>query len=274
VELLCVLMEKQRLVVLSHNLGCHWFSPNDLPKAFERLDHIATQIGQEHVDLVLVQELYTLATPWPFGWGRELASFKKLLSSLGLTHHIGDGQAPWIGMDSGLQIFSRFPITPTESKLWGKAVKSARGFIGARIDISSGVSLHVLNLHLDAMDSVARKAQYFAVAETASKLVTQGHTVLVAGDFNHTVRSLPGAPDDAFVALAPPGVSTHCHDAQLDQAFITTAAYRAGADVVKWRTPTELPVSDHYGLLLRVGLPEPVEQKSSARPRAVTSDQT
>lgn len=283
-----------RLRCLTYNIGCHYFSPNDEKHMWARLKGLVPHIARANIDVLILQELYTLSLPWPLGWGQELRWFSARMRELGFVVRapapglLTDNSTPWMGMNSGLVIFSKLPLAPTENGREPIAMHvfknngffQHKGFLRASFRVcwaedgegapvssasspqSSSSLVHVICVHLDHANHRKRLAQKRVIEVEVSNLLRddpeEAATIIVAGDFNHTCSTLDSCPN--FVGMAPQGQVTHKHNLALDNALVRFG--RAGEGrmgsgrVLSWRYLNQgvsMRLSDHDAVAFEIG---------------------
>lgn len=139
------------------------------------------------------QELFLARVLGAFVFSRELGYFTAQMAMLGLVYHTDPTATlppacccPALRMqNSGLMLYSRYPITWRQSKrfrLSGERLNS-KGFDIAAVSVPGSASpLHVVNTHLDSRKWKHKKAQLDEIGGAVAELPPG--PVVVTGDFN------------------------------------------------------------------------------------------
>jgi endonuclease/exonuclease/phosphatase family metal-dependent hydrolase len=202
-------------------------------------------------DLALVQEDF--AYPELLR-ERLLLPYRSAAFVRGKELHFGDG----------LSLFSRLPIGDVARSPWAAChgvvdayfdCLTPKGFASSRVELSPGVFIDTYNVHFDAggsePDVRARQAQVRQLTE-AIRSSSEGHAVILAGDFNLTLRELPGFKQ----AMSSIGLLDTCEEVRCGQALrldrilfrnndqlrLTPRAWRLAAG---FRDARGRPLSDH-----------------------------
>lgn len=190
-------------------------------------------------------------------------------------------------LGDGLNILSVFPFEALERTRWtscfgeldsGSDCLTPKGFFIVQLEIAEGAFVDVYNLHADAGRSppdVQARAANFVQLEAAIEAHSEGHAVILAGDFNErysygdqTVSELLSSANlsdvwlelerGSVLPLSPSEAAPECatDTANLDCERIDKILYRGSPQVQL--TPTEyrvdsaifvdqagLPLSDH-----------------------------
>jgi endonuclease/exonuclease/phosphatase family metal-dependent hydrolase len=219
-------------------------------------------------DIVLVQESWLTPADTP----DDQRTYHEILVELAdhefesesLPAPLGtDPDRPSAALSDGLNRFSDFPFTPVERHRWttcGEASAdclSLKGFSVATTTLADGIEVDMYNLHLDAgRDDFEIRADN--VAELTAHILehSEGHAVIVAGDFNLHLDRDPDS--DQFASLlADTGLSDVCTALGCDDPNrIDKVLYRSNDAVtitpLEWRNEAALftrddgePLSDH-----------------------------
>lgn len=238
--------------VLCFNVAGHWFSPNDPPKIAERMKQIAEKICSlpHPVDIVCIQELYSLSLPWPLSWKSERSDFVEALQKKGGFHHFVTSEQRWVGMDSGLLILSRFAMEEDSVERLvfssqASKLSSCKGALGVRIrvpndDHDDGTSLFVCCVHL-AWGGQVETSQREELTSFLEKKKERGDVpMLICGDFNG-----PPPLDHDQCPLCPLG-PTHKDSGTYDHAITMNGPQISDGSIHNWE------LSDHYAIEFKV----------------------
>lgn len=284
------MVEPGSLVLLTQNLWCHY--PMTLLKQcpyamsgarFEdRLKSFSQYISEKGIDVVLCQELFLAKL---VGLTRHnFDCFSSEMESIGLIHRTdpnGSMQNRWLwGQNSGLAIFSRFPLHNSASFDFAVTSEwnSTKGFVCADVYLANERRLHLVNTHLDARAWSSKKEQIAQIGEHLHAEAAAARSVgcplpefVVCGDFNVCPQTAGhGGYDDGSQyrylceVMAKSGledlwniadsVPTH-EEATLDHIFLGKSAWdnTAFSKQVVWCTnDAGLTISDHGGLAVRL----------------------
>ena len=117
--------------------------------------------------------------------------YERTLSGYNLTQYTGGA-----GVGDGLAVASKFSLGNVEHQAWKSACGiltsgndrlTPKGFMKATAELSEGVYLDIYTLHCDAFEDEgslqAKRDQFHQLADYIDKN-SQGHAVIIAGDFN------------------------------------------------------------------------------------------
>ena len=184
-------------------------------------------------------------------------------------------QRPFLQVGDGLGLLSRFPFENLTRVPWKTVGPSAsdglamKGFSMARVELVSGVSVDLYNLHADAggeaPDKAAREAGFEQLAAWIEER-SAGHAVILGGDTNLHTEADAGHPEDAQVwraFLERTGLRDVWEAlGTRDHARIDKFAFRSGGGVElmplsgkyeaeKFRDAAGGALSDHEALAVR-----------------------
>lgn len=226
-------------------------------------------------DLVLLQESWQTPVPNPLAPVRVfheilVAASEHPYKSESAPQPLGaDPSRPSALLGDGLNMFSKFPFTETTRVAWATCVETAsdclafKGFSMSPLTVSSGLTIHVYNLHMEAggsaADDTARAAglaQMVAFIERES----QGEALIVGGDFNLQTDREPAAGQLAQFREAV-GLSDAC-DPCAAPGNIDKFLYRSGDKVAltasgwtleeeRFTSESGAPLSDHAPLSVK-----------------------
>eukprot|EP01062_Namystynia_karyoxenos_P004245 TRINITY_DN11499_c0_g1_i2.p1 TRINITY_DN11499_c0_g1~~TRINITY_DN11499_c0_g1_i2.p1 ORF type:complete len:267 (+),score=86.22 TRINITY_DN11499_c0_g1_i2:80-802(+) len=203
-----------KLRVLCCNLACHWFSPNDPPERWARLEAVAREVAALSPDVFVVQELYTFAPVW----GRELAWFSGLMAEQGFA--VAASPWRWVGMSQGLVVYSKLPIEGNEARPFATQQVDVPGGPRKGVQICTlnwgGMPVHIVNAHLAWKGSVGPQHLSWFRAACAEVAAREGAAV-ACGDLNNSLPALEG-----YRSLTP-AEPTHDDGATYDHAFVHAA---------------------------------------------------
>ncbi|KAI6648939.1 hypothetical protein LOD99_7012 [Oopsacas minuta] len=268
--------QEHTLRILSQNIWGVYLG-NHGPNFQTRLARLAT--AARDYDVILIQE-FTLFKVLGLTLGATyMENFYQLISDympFSSINNISDSLPYLFGGNSGLIIFSRYPIISTQetaftSYPWFES--SYKGFQHVQIKIQrrKPVLLHVINTHLYAhWRPWVRPAQLQEIADY-KKQFNEDELIIITGDFNICPRTHENAETqfkfmcDVMEPLKlcsnPLEVTYKSEGATFDHCFV------GGADVLNVDvTPVEilysardeeqLPISDHKGLAIRLTIRE------------------
>jgi hypothetical protein len=200
-------------------------------------------------DLVLTQEDF--ANPDPPLEGIRVYH-DDLISAVDFPY-LSTPQIPPMGTDpdhpdallgDGLNFMSRMPLGPVDRVTWDDCMGlldhasdclATKGFAVTTVELASGVTVDVYDLHADAggaAEDQAARAGNFAQLAAYIESRSAGHAVIVGGDTNlHTDRPVD---DDVWrTFLDATGLSDVCEvvDCGADADVIDKFAFRSDADV-------------------------------------------
>lgn len=185
-------------------------------------------------------------------------------------------------LGDGLNFMSRIPLGTVNRVTWDDCMGvfdhasdclATKGFAVTTIELTSGVTVDVYDLHADAggapEDQAARAANF---AQLAAHIDAQsdGHAVIVGGDMNlHTDRPVDGDVWRTF--LDATGLTDVCEavDCGADVDVIDKVAFRNSAEIEltpqtheferqRFTRDDGVPLSDHDPLHVRFGWAAPV----------------
>jgi endonuclease/exonuclease/phosphatase family metal-dependent hydrolase len=168
------------------------------------LRRIAALLGELKADLVALQEIDECSV-----WAGSFDHLDYLRTHAGFPHAafgINNRRSGLVNLCYGNAILSRFPITETETIVFGKRRMGEKGFLFAEIDVGGKV-VPIVNLHLHFSSRQKRLLQLdLLVTWLRGKERERGagwavHPI-VCGDFN-----TPETGDDATASLF-----SHLHD--------------------------------------------------------------
>ena len=189
--------ETNQVTILSANLWHDWPRKRRLK---ERLNCFVELVKDEGVDILLLQELART---------REFESDKWLSDQLGMAYIYSraNGNAPGIGFEEGLAIFSRYPIKNHRlAQLSDQSNPFSRRIaLGTCIETGAGDIL-AFSVHLGILGSQNR-TQFSRLKDWVEEESGQFPAV-IGGDFNaredtSQIRSAQEAWHDSFRALNP-----------------------------------------------------------------------
>lgn len=169
-------------------------------------------------------------------------------------------------LGDGLNRFSRFPLGPLTRTTWSQCsgytdcsndCPADKGFSVSTVELASGVTVDVYNLHMDAGSCDGDfEARASGAEELAAFIASRsaGRAIIVAGDTN---LNMARPPDDEILAglLEDTGLEVACRLASCDDESIDRIMIRSGTDltleVAEWVRPTHFvdgegnDLSDH-----------------------------
>jgi len=160
------------ITVISANLWHDWPLRRKLP---DRLESFAELVEAEGADVVLLQEVMRSAEFCVDDW---------LADRLGMAfvYSPANGDEKVIGFEEGLAIFSRFPIlAPHRRRLGKKRNFFHRMALGAEVKSPQG-DFFAVSVHLGFLKN--RNRDQWLDLQTWVKGMTNGHPILIGGDFN------------------------------------------------------------------------------------------
>ncbi|HET8929464.1 MAG TPA: hypothetical protein VFN21_02280, partial [Acidimicrobiales bacterium] len=186
-----------------------------------------------------------------------------------------DPQHPDAILGDGLNFLSRMPLGTVDRVTWDDCMGifdhasdclATKGFAVTTIELVSGVTVDVYDLHADAggapEDQAARAANF---AQLAAYIDTHsdGHAVIVGGDMNlHTDRPVDGDVWQTFLAATRLTDVCEAVDCGADADVIDKIAFRSSAEVAltpqshtfereRFTRDDGVPLSDHDPLHVR-----------------------
>jgi endonuclease/exonuclease/phosphatase family metal-dependent hydrolase len=244
-----------KLKILQQNVGCHWFSPYDPPNCIHRLETIAYHSLLEKIDIFNLQELYTL------GMGiikrnKELSVLTEILKENDIIYSApcSEKTCRIFGMDLGLRIFSKYPIT--QYTLWAFQLQDSYNIITPNkgvLDVEilvDGKKIGILNIHLSSKNNETRTNQLLELQQYIEKnidIFNQHQFTFIMGDFNMPLNEFIGLKN-----ILPEGVSTHNSNRQIDNVFLKTDndIQLNNVEIVNWKNARGDIVSDHRGVII------------------------
>lgn len=218
----------QLIRIFSVNVWCHIFAairsllplfarpsaPGLMPMVplAPRLSAIADVLGDGAGDIVIVQELFILRVG-PFVLSSLYLLFASRMAALGLVHRSNprDSLPRFFGQNSGLAIFSRWPLDDARSVGFAHTRErlNRKGVVHAVVRLPGNApSLAVAATHLDKRRSAAKAAQIAQVGALARSALLvlsaaqRPRALVLCGDFN----------------IAPPAQSCHAGEDDGDQS--------------------------------------------------------
>ena len=265
------------LKILSQNMWGVYLG-NYGPNFQARLSKLA-RAAREY-DIIMIQEFtlfklfgLTLGVAYMESFYQEIANYLPYTT----MNSVSDSLPYLFGGNSGLIIFSRYPVISTKETVFSQYPwfeGNNKGFQHARIQIQRRrpVLLHVINTHLYAhWRPWVRPAQLREIADYKKNLCEK-EMILIAGDFNICPRTHPNAETE-FKTMCeemkplelksnPKEVTFPTEGATFDHCFVggdnvlevavtpTEIVYKAGEGV-------NVPISDHNGLCIRLTIVDP-----------------
>ena len=263
------------LRILSQNMWGVYLG-NYGPNFQTRLARLATAATK--YDVLLIQE-FSLFKLFPLTLGASyMENFYQQISDhmpFSSMNNVSDSLPYFFGGNTGLIIFSRYPIISTTETVftnypWFEGTN--KGFQHVRIQVQRRrpVLLHVINTHLYASwRPWVRPAQLQEIADY-KKEINQNEIMIVAGDFNICPRTHEnGAREfkmmcDVMMPLElksnPNRITYISDDATYDHCFVGGAVSEVDVSPVEICYKIgelEFPISDHNGLSITLTIPEP-----------------
>ena len=274
--------------VLTQNLWCHY--PMTLIKPYPPAQHGACFLQRlrcfaDHVrtvgyDIVMVQELF-LFKIGPFGTTTNFEFCAAEMQRAGLPFATDPSPSlhheRLFGQNSGVAIFSRWPITAEVSvDLATSERNNTKGFVMATVNTLQG-PVRFLCTHLDSRSDTARRRQVMQISDYLTGLASREEgapavPVVVAGDFNICPQTVSaGGYDDGsqyrhlVACMGRPGLSDLFsadesvptqEDATLDHIFLDVHRCWRVVDkrVVTIADDRGLTASDHLGVSVELHL--------------------
>lgn len=268
--------QEHTLKILSQNMWGVYLG-NHGPNFSSRLARLAT--AARDFDVLLIQE-FSLFKIFPLTLGGSyMESFYQQLSDhmpFCSLNNVSDSLPYFFGGNTGLVIFSRYPIISTKETVfanypWFEGNNKGFQHVCIQIQRRRPMLLHVINTHLYASwRPWVRPAQLQEIADYKKEL-KQEEVILIAGDFNICPRTHEnGAREfkvmcDVMKPLElrsdPNQVTYNTEGATYDHCFV------GGDGVLKVEaSPVEIcyeigemefPISDHNGLSIKLTILEP-----------------
>ncbi len=155
------------------------------PSRQSRLVSFHSYLQHQKHDVMCFQELFEFRV---FGLWANTASFdttRSAVANTGLVHHTNPKlSSNFFGQNSGLAIFSRYPIAH-EYHLEFKNARffSRKGVIAVDLETSPSTVLRCVTLHLEHANEEMKKAQILETRDFLKSLPSTPN-VVVCGDFN------------------------------------------------------------------------------------------
>ncbi len=243
------------ITILSANLWHDWPRNRRLK---ERLSCFVDLINREKVELLLLQELTRTG---------DFEADKWLSDQLGMAYIYSrtNGNAPEIGFEEGLAIFSRFPIKNHRLAQLSDQNNpfSRRMALGTCIDTGGG-EFHAYSVHLGLLgrQNIKQFSRLKAWIEEQSGCVP----AVIGGDFNAQenttqMRSAKTTWQDSYRSYNPSG-KDYSHEirwpwgnvlkrSRLDYLFLRKGNHSWRVDEARHLDPVECPLSDHKPVLVK-----------------------
>jgi len=212
-------------------------------------------------DILLVQEVFILSVG-PLKYGMEDAILlEKELIQQGFKFHTNlYNTLPYVGQNSGLQIFSKYPLVDVEYVSFHQAsmheYMNWKGAVKAKVEIGDGKSLTVVNVHFDSGSNAnIRKSQIQDVKQLIQKIPTTD-ALVVTGDFNICPRTHDDGSEYSHLTetLSPlldifPGSEPTFRygSASYDHMFVNDKLKITNSSILDLQSTGNI-VSDHFGL--------------------------
>ena len=265
------------LKILSQNMWGVYLG-NYGPNFQTRLSRLA-RVAREY-DVIMIQE-FTLFKLFGLTLGVMYMEnfYQEILEHLPYTtmNNVTDSLPYLFGGNSGLIIFSRYPIISTKETVftqypWFEG--NNKGFQHARIQIQRKrpILLHVINTHLySRWRPWVRPAQLREIADYKKNLCEK-EMILIAGDFNICPRTHPNAETEFRTMCEemkplelksnPEEVTYPTEAATFDHCFVggdnVLSVEAIPVEILyKVGEGNELPISDHKGLSIRLSINDP-----------------
>mmetsp|Transcript_74829 Transcript_74829/g.112785 ORF Transcript_74829/g.112785 Transcript_74829/m.112785 type:complete len:183 (-) Transcript_74829:26-574(-) len=176
----------------------------------------------------------------------------------------------FFGQNSGLLIFSKFPIISSQSEIFQTSsiteYPNNKGFVLADIEICEGKIITVCTAHLDAhFHSTTREAQVKQIADAMQPKYNEGIPLMMMGDLNICPRCKPGEyaylrdtmKELGLEDIVPNDAVTHVLGATLDHIFFSKSSWDASLSSVEyWKDEEAGMLSDHYAVIGKFSLGE------------------
>lgn len=243
------------ITILSANLWHDWPRNRRLK---ERLSCFVDLINRENVDLLLLQELSRTG---------DFETDKWLSDQLGMAYIYSrtNGNAPEIGFEEGLAIFSRYPIKNHRLAQLSDQNNpfSRRMALGTCIETGGGEFLaYSVHLGLLGRQNIKQFSRLKEWVEEQSGCVP----AVIGGDFNahentSQIRSAKTTWQDSYRALNPSG-NDYSHEirwpwgkvlkrSRLDYLFLRRGNHSWRVDEARHLDTDECPLSDHKPVLVK-----------------------
>ena len=243
------------ITILSANLWHDWPRNRRLK---ERLRCFVDLIKYEKVDLLLLQELTRTG---------DFEADKWLSEQLGMAYIYSrtNGNAPEIGFEEGLAIFSRYPIKNHRLAQLSDQNNpfSRRMALGTCIETGGGDFLaYTVHLGLLRRQNIKQISRLKEWVEQESGYIP----AVIGGDFNSQentsqIRSATTTWQDSYRSLNPKG-NDHSHEirwpwgkvikrSRLDYLFLRRGDHSWHVDEARHLETDECPLSDHKPVLVK-----------------------
>lgn len=264
------------LKILSHNIWCVFIKGGSNRK--QRLQILIANIKKDDPQIICLQEMHLFGIG-PFLVCGDFLFLSKELTSIGYEYYTNPKRStPLFGNNSGLMIFSKFPILEYHTNIFQhRRFGRFKGFIDARIALSSEMNdeIFVINTHLEHKNRNMQLQQMKEISDHSSyawlKCRANGRCALICGDFNVCSNYSNGNAYDELESYMLKGLgmvvdlysdvwSTKrvSKKQALDHMFINHQlnVYFHECKLVDYRNDDrEVVCSDHYGLLTTFKVP-------------------
>jgi len=266
----------QVLRVCSHNVWGHYFVR--APNKQQRLRAFVEHVANDRFDVVLMQEMF-LGRLGPMYISTEIEDVIARMQAAGYLFWTDPtASLPYFGQNSGLMIFSKYPIKRSvyENFSGTKEIPSQKGLIISEIEVgaSGGMTVLVGNTHFDSRSVDGRISETRQVFDAVRREIAISHggntgrpvRCIVGGDFNIDIRDgrLYTQLEEAASAVGLENIfanstkSTERSGLQIDHLFVSVNTLPVvGSRVLDYVIPAAVRdsrpaepegVSDHYGL--------------------------
>lgn len=279
-------LNTSQLRILSMNVWCHY--PMSVVKQSKdtmwgfsfrkRLQLLISAIAKNKYDIVCVQELF-VAKLGPLTLNGNLLYMIQEMQKCGLvfsTTAAATKSTPrFIGQNSGLVIFSRFPIIDICTHTYKSTAEfgTTKGCVSVVVAPDPMTRVRVVNTHMNARSKTVKEAQVrelvaFIKTHNTRKPTTTPSTgivtaTIVCGDFNVCPQPVydDGSEykflqtqmlDELELKNACPAkiaeMKFTCESATLDHIFISDVLHVQQFETIDIRNTNKLRVSDHLGV--------------------------
>mmetsp|Transcript_87694 Transcript_87694/g.183336 ORF Transcript_87694/g.183336 Transcript_87694/m.183336 type:complete len:323 (-) Transcript_87694:34-1002(-) len=272
---------RNRARILCQNVWNSFFAGG--PERRQRLEYLREVVDHHNVDILVVQEMFSMGVG-PLADQHEEKEFSMWMEDAGLRFRSNGSFLPSFGQNSGLAIYSRFPITQDAHHTFkNRRTFSAKGWQEVTVQLGDARQMTLLNTHLEHSHKPewgqVRRTQWEEVAERAAVHSQNGENlVAVMGDFNIGERAhwqLLSTGETEYAALNSTLTKLGCFKDLFpasklrvetmwpepekppfspDHVFVTQPleALVVKAEVVDSCGKAGHPVSDHRGLLVEI----------------------
>ena len=263
------------LRILSQNMWGVYLG-NHGPNFQTRLAELAT--AARDYDVLLIQE-FSLFKIFPLTLGASyMENFYEQISDhmpFSSMNNVSDSLPYFFGGNTGLIIFSRYPIVSTTETVftnypWFEGNNKGFQHVRIRIQRRRPMLLHVINTHLYASwRPWVRPAQLQEIADY-KKGLNQEEMIIISGDFNICPRTHKNGASEFKVMCDvmkplelksdPNQITYNSEDATFDHCFVGGAGVLNvdvnPVEIFYKLGEVEFPISDHNGLSIKLTIPD------------------